>query len=60
MATTGNSVSPYASGFGLQLGSLANFVRLLRDWLIRFAENRLAFVGGCIVLAMLLVAAFAP
>ncbi len=31
-----------------------------RDWLIRFAENRLALVGGFIVAMMLLVALLAP
>lgn len=60
MASGSNSVSPYASGYRLQIGSLATLLRGVREWLFRFAEHRLAFVGGCIVIVMLLVAVFAP
>jgi peptide/nickel transport system permease protein len=55
-----NSVSPYASGFGLPFGALANFLHGLEEWFFRFAENRLAVVGAFIVAAMLFVAALAP
>ena len=60
MASGRNSVSPYVSGLGLQFGALGSALRSLGEWFLRFAENRLALVGACLVALMLFVAAFAP
>ncbi|MFQ5850548.1 MAG: ABC transporter permease [Candidatus Binatia bacterium] len=60
MATGRNSVTTYSLGITGALSRLGTFLHTLREWLIRFAENRLALVGALIVVAMFLVAAFAP
>lgn len=61
MATSGNSASAYVSGITPFLSQISNFVLYaLREWIIRFAQNRLALLGAVVAVVMVLAALFAP
>ncbi len=60
MDVTGGSLPAYPSRHTLILVWLLHQFHSLRYWLIRFAENRLALLGGIIVIVMFLVAVLAP
>lgn len=60
MDAGGNSLPAYPSGPSLQIGRSSHLACAFREWIIRLTENRLALVGGLIVLVMFLVALFAP
>ena len=64
MASRRNSAIIHVSAFTLLFNRLSSYVssflHSLQEWLIRFAENRLASVGALIVVSMFVVAVFAP
>jgi len=56
MGTAANPAAPHVSG----IGRIATFFYSLRDWFVRFYDNRLATAGLFILILMLVVSAFAP
>jgi len=60
MDVSGGSLPTYPLRHTRILDWLLHFVDGLRDWLVRFAENRLALLGGAVVIAMFFAAALAP